>query len=157
MMSGMNSMMNNSSKRNSGPQLFLSFWKAYRSVMRVDQQSISRLGFKSLSDFAVLEVLLHKGPLPVNTIGAKVLLTSGSITSAIHRLEKQRLVQRMKGKEDARVVIVHLTDSGRELIEKAFARHAEDLEEIFAGLTTAERTQFAKLMKKIRTQSQKLN
>jgi len=46
------------------------------------------------SDFAVLEALLHKGPLPVNEIGKKVLLTSGSMTVAVDRLEQRRLVER---------------------------------------------------------------
>jgi MarR family 2-MHQ and catechol resistance regulon transcriptional repressor len=149
--------MNHVSKKGSGPQLFLSFWKASRAVMRVDQQSITRLGFKSLSDFAVLEVLLNKGPLPVNTIGAKVLLTSGSITSAVQRLEKQELVTRIKDEKDARVVVVHLTKKGRNQIEQAFAQHADDLDEVFEGLSKEERLQFSKLMKKIRLQSQMIS
>lgn len=123
--------------------------------MRADQQSISRLGFKSLSDFAVLEVLLHKGPLPVNIIGEKVLLTSGSISSAIQRLEKQQWVKRIKGETDARVVVVHLTLKGRAKIEKAFAQHAKDLEEVFSELSQEDRLHFMNLMKKIRKQSQK--
>jgi len=149
--------MSNLSKRASGPQLFLSFWKASRAVMRADQQSIARLGFKSLSDFAVLEILLNKGPLPVNTIGAKVLLTSGSITSAVQRLEKQERVIRVRDETDARVVVVHLTEKGRIQIEQAFAQHAEDLDEVFEGLSKEERLQFSKLMKKIRIQSQHIN
>jgi len=143
-------MMMTSSKRTSGSQLFLSFWKASRAVMRVDQQSIAALGFNSLSDFAVLEVLLHKGPLPVNTIGQKVLLTSGSITSAVQRLENQGQVTRVRGEGDARVVVVHLTPQGRALIEEAYARHADDLEEVFADLSETERVEFLKILKKIR-------
>lgn len=77
--------------QHSGPHLFLLFWKASHAVMRYDQQSIGRQGFASLSDFAVLEVLLHKGALPVNTIGEKILLTSGSITTAVQRMEKRGL------------------------------------------------------------------
>lgn len=142
--------MENKTKRTSGPQLFLSFWKTSRAVMRADQQSIAALGFNSLSDFAVLEVLLHKGPLPVNTIGEKVLLTSGSITSAVQRLEKQDLVTRVRGEGDARVVVVYLTAAGRTLIEKAFDKHAEHLEEIFADLSEIEKNQFLKILKKVR-------
>jgi len=57
------------------------------------------------SDFAVLEALLHKGPLPVNEIGKKILLTSGSITVAIDRLEKRGLVERRAHGTDRRASV----------------------------------------------------
>lgn len=44
--------------------------------------------WKRLECAGVLEALLHKGPLPVNALGEKVLLTSGSITTAVDRLER---------------------------------------------------------------------
>jgi MarR family 2-MHQ and catechol resistance regulon transcriptional repressor len=124
--------------------------------MRYDQKSIARQGFASLSDFAVLEVLLHKGSLPVNTIGEKVLLTSGSITTAVQRLEKKGLVRRERSVGDARVVLVHLTDAGRELIEQAFALHADNLDELFAEFSEEERSQFAILMRKLGQRGQSL-
>jgi len=61
------------------------------------------------SDFAVLEALLHKGPLPVNEIGKKVLLTSGSITVAVDRLETKGLVERRAHGTDRQARMVHLT------------------------------------------------
>ncbi len=111
--------------------------------MRYDQQSIGRQGFASLSDFAVLEVLLHKGALPVNTIGEKILLTSGSITTAVQRMEKKGLVRRERSQGDARVVLVHLTEEGRELIGRAFVDHAANLDVLFDEFTEEERAQFA--------------
>ena len=135
--------------QHSGTHLFLLFWKAYHAVMRYDQASISQSGFSSLTDFAVLEVLLHKGSLPVNTIGEKVLLTSGSITTAVDRLEKTALVKREKSELDRRVVLVHLTEAGRELITEAFEQHAENLDRLFDVFDDEERAQFAKLSRKL--------
>jgi len=135
--------------QHSGTHLFLLFWKAYHAVMRYDQASISQSGFSSLTDFAVLEVLLHKGSLPVNTIGEKVLLTSGSITTAVDRLERKALVKREKSELDRRVVQVHLTDTGRELITGAFEQHAENLDQLFDVFDDEERAQFAKLSRKL--------
>lgn len=135
--------------QHSGSHLFLLFWKASHAVMRYDEKSVARQGFASLSDFAVLELLLHKGALPVNTIGEKVLLTSGSITTAVQRLEKKGLVRRERSEGDARVVLVHLTEAGLELIENAFALHAENLDELFAVFTDEERKQFASLMRRV--------
>ena len=124
--------------------------------MRYDHQSIAAQGFASLSDYAVLEVLLHKGALPVNAIGEKVLLTSGSMTTAVQRLEKKGLVVRERSEGDARVVLVHLTNEGMSLIQEAFAAHAEDLDELFIEFSEDERIQFAGLMRKLGQRSQEL-
>ena len=72
------------------------------------------------SDFRVLEALLHKGPLPVNTIGPKVNLTPGSISVAVDRLYSKGLVSRVESAEDRRIRIVALTPSGKELIILSF-------------------------------------
>ena len=90
------------------------------------------------SDFRVLEVLLHKGPLPVNTIGPKVNLTPGSISVAIDRLYRKGLVTRTERADDRRVRIVDLTPSGRKLIVPAFKKHAAAMEEVFFPLNSTE-------------------
>ncbi|MFP4157080.1 MAG: MarR family winged helix-turn-helix transcriptional regulator [Opitutales bacterium] len=141
----------------SGTHLFLLFWKASHAVMRYDQQSISGAGFSSLTDFAVLEVLLHKGSLPVNAIGEKVLLTSGSITTAVDRLEKKELVQREKSELDRRIVLVHLTERGRGLITRAFNEQAENLDRLFSVFDEEERAQFAKLSRKLGEHAERLS
>jgi MarR family 2-MHQ and catechol resistance regulon transcriptional repressor len=138
--------------QHSGTHLFLLFWKASHAVMRYDQRSIADAGFSSLTDFAVLEVLLHKGSLPVNTIGEKVLLTS-----AVDRLERKGLVKREKSELDRRVVQVHLTDVGRELITRAFGQHAENLDLLFDVFNDEERAQFAKLNRKLGVYAEKLS
>jgi MarR family 2-MHQ and catechol resistance regulon transcriptional repressor len=102
------------------------------------------------SDFAVLEALLHKGPLPINEIGKKVLLTSGSITVAVDRLESKGLVERRASGTDRRAKIVHLTKAGKELIARVYADHAADMERLAsASLTKAERDTLIRLLKKI--------
>ena len=143
--------------QHSGSHLFLLFWKASHAVMRYDHESIAIQGFASLSDYAVLEVLLHKGALPVNTIGEKVLLTSGSMTTAVQRLEKKGLVMRERSEVDARVVLVHLTDKGLSMIQEAFAAHAENLDDLFIEFSEDERIQFAGLVRKLGQRSQKLS
>jgi MarR family 2-MHQ and catechol resistance regulon transcriptional repressor len=86
----------------SGVHLWLILLKAYRALAQVDAGSIASSGL-GLSDFAVLEILLHKGSLPVNTIGRQVMLTSGSITTAVDRLEEKQLVRRQACPNDRRV------------------------------------------------------
>src|SRR5215467_8915112 len=122
----------------SGVHVFLVLWKAARAVEAYAQTSVSELEMCG-SDFAVLEALLHRGALPVNEIGKKVLLTSGSITVAIDRLEEKRLVQRRASPDDRRAKIVHLTGEGKKLITRAYNEHAADMEELAAGLSASER------------------
>jgi MarR family 2-MHQ and catechol resistance regulon transcriptional repressor len=132
-----------------GIHIFLVLWKAARAVEAYAENSISQLEMCG-SDFAVLEALLHKGPLPVNEIGKKVLLTSGSITVAVDRLEEKGLVERRAHGSDRRARIVHLTKEGKKLITRAYADHAADLERLAsASLTKKERDTLIRLLKKI--------
>jgi MarR family transcriptional regulator, 2-MHQ and catechol-resistance regulon repressor len=133
----------------SGVHVFLVLWKAARAVEAYAEKSVSQLEMCG-SDFAVLEALLHKGPLPVNEIGKKVLLTSGSITVAVDRLETKGLVERRAHGTDRRARIVHLTKEGRKLITHAYADHAADMERLAAAsLTREERKTLIRLLKKI--------
>jgi MarR family 2-MHQ and catechol resistance regulon transcriptional repressor len=101
------------------------------------------------SDFGALEVLLHKGPLAVNTLGSKLLLTSGSATTAVDRLEKRGLVERRNDPDDRRARMVCLTPAGRRLIRNAFASHAADMEKMVSVLTAAERSALVASLKKL--------
>src|SRR5712672_1560124 len=133
----------------SGVHVFLVLWKAARAVEVYAEKSVSGLEMCG-SDFAVLEALLHKGPLPINEIGKKVLLTSGSITVAVDRLEKKEFVERRAHGTDRRARIVHLTREGRKLITRIYGEHAGDMEKLAAAsLTKAERKTLITLLKKI--------
>src|SRR5882762_2981411 len=133
----------------SGVHVFLVLWKAARAVQTYAEKSITELALCG-SDFGVLEALLHKGPLPVNEIGKKILLTSGSITVAVDRLEKRGLVERRAHGTDRRARIVHLTKEGRKVMTRAYAEHAADMEQLAsASLSRAERQTLIRLLKKI--------
>lgn len=138
------------------PHIRLVLWKASKAVEEVDRASIVETGL-SLSDFQILEVLLHKGPLPVNTIGEKVLLTSGSMTAAANRLEKRGLARRVQDPADGRCYRIHLTREGRRLIREAYARHAQSLEKMAEVLTAGEREELVRLLKKIGCHAEKIS
>jgi MarR family transcriptional regulator, 2-MHQ and catechol-resistance regulon repressor len=112
------------------------------------RQNLKDLGLGE-SEFGVLEVLLHKGPLPVNTVGPLVYLTSGSISVAIDRLEERGLVRRQADIADRRKTLACLTPQGRRLIERAFERHAETMEQAFDGFTASERSQLLQLLRRL--------
>jgi MarR family 2-MHQ and catechol resistance regulon transcriptional repressor len=140
---------------NSGLRLWLILMKAHETLRRHAECHIHRLGL-GLSDFAVLEVLLHKGPTAVNTIGNMVRLTSGSITTAVDRMEQKGLVERRNDPEDRRARVVHLTPAGRKLISCAFADHEAAMERATSGLTPEERGQASELLKKLGLAAQEM-
>jgi MarR family 2-MHQ and catechol resistance regulon transcriptional repressor len=127
-------------KRNSPPEpvhVWLVMMKAKEAIDKYAAQSIQDTGLCE-SDFRVLEVLLHKGPLPVNVIGPKVDLNAGSISVAVDRLHSKGLVTRRESAEDRRVRMVALTPSGRKLIVPIFRKHAAAMNEVFSELTVDE-------------------
>ena len=133
----------------SGVHVFLVLWKALRAVEAYAQNSISQMEMCG-SDFAILEALLHKGPLPINEIGKKILLTSGSITTAVDRLEDKGLVERRAHGTDRRAKVVHLTKDGKKLITRVYTDHAVDMEQLAAAsLSKKERETLIKLCKQI--------
>jgi MarR family transcriptional regulator, 2-MHQ and catechol-resistance regulon repressor len=123
---------------NQGPDhVWLVMIKAMRALTRYASADIQDTGLGD-SDFRVLEVLLHKGPLPVNTIGPIVDLTPGSISIAVDRLFTKGLVSRAESTEDRRVRIVALTSRGKDLILPAFRKHTRQMRRVFAELSLDE-------------------
>jgi MarR family 2-MHQ and catechol resistance regulon transcriptional repressor len=129
-------------------RLWLVLMKAHQSLHREALASISKAGM-CFSDFQILELLLHKGPLAVNVIGTKIGLTSGSMTTAIDRLATRGLVERTGDSEDRRTRLVHLTEDGRKLIRAAFARHRIDMDRLLSVLTEPEKDTAIRLLKKL--------
>jgi MarR family 2-MHQ and catechol resistance regulon transcriptional repressor len=133
----------------------LVLWKAAKAIEKVDCASIAETGLQ-LSEFAIMEVLLHKGALPIKAIGEKVLLTSGSMTAAANRLQKKGFVKRVPDDRDGRSFYIHLTDSGWKVIKQAFEKHAKNLEMITSDLKNEERRMLLRLLKKIGTKAEKI-
>jgi len=131
-----------------GVHLWLVFMKAFQALFPHAANSIKRTELGD-SDFRVLEALLHKGPLPVNTIGPKVWLTPGSISVAVDRLVEKGLVSRKDHPDDRRVRQVELTAKGRALITRGFREHASAMETAVGVLSKNERLTLLRLLKKL--------
>jgi MarR family 2-MHQ and catechol resistance regulon transcriptional repressor len=128
--------------------VWLVMMKAMRALTRYAAAGIEETGL-GLSDFGVLEILLHKGPLPVNTIGPIVDLTPGSISIAVDRLFAKGLVSRVESSEDRRVRIVALTARGKALIDSAFRKHSGQMRKAFAELSPEELRGLEAALKKV--------
>ena len=128
--------------------VWLVMMKAMRALTRYAAAGIEETGL-GLSDFGVLEALLHKGPLPVNTIGPIVDLTPGSISIAVDRLFEKGLVSRVESTEDRRVRIVALTPRGKDLIVPAFRKHSGQMRRVFSELSLEELQALEAALKKV--------
>jgi len=134
---------------------WLVMMKAMQAITRYALAGLEKSGLGD-SDFRVLEVLLHKGPLPVNVIGPKVNLTPGSISVAVDRLVAKDLVSRVECSEDRRVRIVALTPRGKSVITPIFRAHAAAMEKVFAGLSRDEMRQLEQQLKRVGRQAESL-
>lgn len=129
-------------------KLFTVLARTHNTLMELDRRDIRRFGLNQ-TEFAVLELLYHKGAHPLQQIGEKILITSGSITYVINKLEKKELLKRNPYEEDRRVIYATLTERGQTLMEEIFPQHAETLTRAFQGLTAGEKQVAIELIKKV--------
>jgi MarR family 2-MHQ and catechol resistance regulon transcriptional repressor len=130
------------------PKLWIVLARCHHALNLLVERDITGLGL-CLSDFMVLEALLHKGSLTISEIQAKVLLASGSMTAAVDRVESRGLVVRKSAPGDRRARRIELTAAGRHLIEGAFQQHAQHLESALAVLDEEEKQQVYDGLKKL--------
>jgi MarR family transcriptional regulator, 2-MHQ and catechol-resistance regulon repressor len=130
------------------PGLWIVLSRCYHAVRQIAESSIAETGL-CLSDFAALEALLHKGPLTITEIQAKVLLASGSMTAAVDRLERKGLVVRTATPSDRRAKVLELTPEGKHVVAAAFQRNARELEAALTILSEAEKRHLHALLKKL--------
>lgn len=132
--------------------LSLKLWvvlaRAYRALAARSRRDIEQHGLAP-SEFAALEVLYHKGDLPVGDVSDRVLLTSGSMTPVINKLQERGLVARRRCEEDQRVTYLTLTAAGRALMASIFPAHAEAIRRATAGLAPDEKRSLILLLKRL--------
>ena len=132
----------------SGTHLWLVLMKAFRAMQPHAERSVEGMEL-CVSDFRILETLLNRGPQPVNTIGRRIHLTSGSVTTAVDRLEARGLVVRRPDPSDRRARIVSLTHAGKKCIAGIYGRHKAAMDAAADGLTSGERVRLITLIKKL--------
>lgn len=127
--------------------LWVALARCAASVSRVSARDIQRYGLTQ-AQFAVLEVLYHRGALPLNAIGEKLLVTGGNITYVADQLERAGFVKRNRSTDDRRVVFAQLTPKGEALLDRHFPSHAARMAEAAAVLSPREQESLARLLKK---------
>lgn len=139
--------MNESSIKQS-LKLFIVLSRAHRSINDLVNKYIAEHGLNP-TEFAVLELLYHKGDQPLQQIGGKILLASGSITYVVDKLEQKEYIRRVACKSDRRVTFAQITDKGKAFIESIFPEHEKRIDDIMSILSEEEKQTAIELMKKI--------
>jgi MarR family transcriptional regulator, 2-MHQ and catechol-resistance regulon repressor len=153
-MKGQNSFVMDKTSQNP-VHCWLVLVKAVQAASKYLHAGLAKTGIDD-TDFRILEALLNKGPLPVNTIGPKVFLTPGSISTAVDRLVERGLVSRVESPEDRRVRVVSLTPNGKRLIEPVFRKHAAEIKRIFADASPKELRALETTLKKLGKRAESL-
>ncbi|MGG3941987.1 MarR family transcriptional regulator [Peribacillus psychrosaccharolyticus] len=129
-------------------KLFIVLSRAHRSMNDVVNKYIAKQGLNP-TEFAVLELLYHKGEQPLQQIGGKILLASGSITYVVDKLEQKEFLERIACKNDRRVTFAKITEKGKTFIESIFPDHEKKIDDIMNVLTSEEKELATELIKKI--------
>lgn len=138
-------MMNNSER---ALKLFIVLSRASKVISEEAHKSIEKYGLNP-TEFAVLELLYHRGKQPIQKIGQKILLRSGSMTYVVDKLEKRGLLRRVFCEEDKRVTYMSITQEGIDLIDAIFPEHEQNIESIMSGLSIEEQDMAIELVKKL--------
>lgn len=126
----------------------ISLTRCFQNVHKRETRTIKKAGV-TVSQFAVLELLYHKGDMRVCEITNKVLSTAGNMTVVIDNLVKDGMVKRTIDPSDRRVNLISLSEKGRKLITDNFLDHVENINEIFSVLTNDEKEILICLLKKL--------
>ena len=129
-------------------RLYIALTRTYKAVLEKDQRNIRGYGLNA-SEFGVLELLYNKGPHPLQQIGGKILITSGTITYVIDKLVKKGLLTRRPCDMDRRIIYAELTEAGKQRMDEILPNHYKTLAESFSSLNSEEKEQAIGLLKKI--------
>jgi MarR family transcriptional regulator, 2-MHQ and catechol-resistance regulon repressor len=139
--------MENNSTTNS-LKLFIVLSRAYKAINEHVNKIIQANGLNP-TEFAVLELLYHKGDQPMQQIGGKILLASGSITYVVDKLEQKGMLKRIACPKDRRVTYAQITEEGKKFIQDVFPEHAQQIDKLMSSLTESEKLEAIDLLKKL--------
>ncbi|HBI02837.1 MAG TPA: MarR family transcriptional regulator [Paenibacillaceae bacterium] len=135
-------------------RLFIVLSRAYKFIMEHALRDMRKHGLNP-TEFMVLELLYHKGPTPLQQIGDRILLASGSMTYVVDRLVQKGYLKRQHCEKDRRVIYGVLTEKGKELFDEIFPQHEEAIRNALAGLDEEEKAQAIDLLKRLGLEAQK--
>lgn len=127
-------------------KLWIVLSRAGAAVRRHAEADMTRHGLTP-GEFAILEVLYHRGPLLLGEVQRKILVSSGGVTYLVDRLEDAGLVERRECPGDRRARYAALTDKGERLMERIFPEHIQAIQRAVGGLDASEQREAIELLR----------
>jgi DNA-binding MarR family transcriptional regulator len=123
--------------------------RTYQAFSAYSEAQVRKMGLTP-AQFDVVVTLGNQPGMSMGEIGEKTLITKGTLTGVIDRLEQKQLVEREVPADNRRSVIVRLTDKGKNLFEQVFPAHIAYLKERFTQLDQSELQLLEVLLKRLR-------
>jgi len=114
-----------------------------RLYMKLDKEGLTE------SQFYLLDVLYHCGPMNQKELGKKIFRSEGNITMVVNNLERRKLIKKKQNPDDKRIYIIKLKTEGKELYEKVFPKFLKAMMREFEGIKEKEHKEFQKICRRI--------
>jgi DNA-binding MarR family transcriptional regulator len=128
--------------------MVIGFARIHLNHSRITQRMLKDYKL-TLPQFSVLESLYHLGDMNISKVLEKTLATAGNMTVVIKNLEREALIERCPEQEDKRSHNLKITEKGKQLIEQVFPIHLEQISHEFINLTTEDKEEMVRLMRKL--------
>ena len=116
------------------------------------RRAVSHLSAAAIQVLAIVE----DDPLPPHVIVARMLVTSGTMTSLLDRLETKGLVRRTNHPDDRRKILVQITDTGRDILDVVLPLTHAFSRALFSGFSKQEHEQLTQALTRIRSRVREL-
>lgn len=128
-------------------KIFIGMSRVLNEINRKTGKIFSKYNLTN-SQFAVLEVLYHKGDLTIGEVKEKILSTSGTIPVIVRNLERDGYLQRKRDKDDKRKYILHITEKGRGLMDKVYPENEKMIISLMDNWDESDKKEIIYYMKK---------
>ncbi len=129
-------------------RLWVIMSRAHAAIAEHAAADVARHGL-TLAEFAIIEVLYHRGPMLLGEVQRRILVSSGGITFLVDRLTAKGLVERRSCTSDRRARYAALTPQGEALMAEIFPAHAVAITTAMQALTGPEQTAAANLLRRL--------
>lgn len=137
-------------------KIFIGMSRVLNEINRKTGKIFSKYNLTN-SQFAVLEVLYHKGDLTIGEVKEKILSTSGTIPVIVRNLERDGYLQRKRDKDDKRKYILHITEKGRDLMDKVYPENEKMIISLMDNWDESDKKEIIYYMKKFGGNNEKTN
>ena len=136
-------------------ELWRSVTDAWKKLYRASERNLSGLGL-SIPELRVLKLLHKSTPVTMAGLSKELMLTQAAMTGLVDRLEEEGLADRVRSKEDRRIVRIALTTKGERVFREAEKIHRQFVEKVLESVEDEEILELSSVLNKLAKASEQL-